>query len=442
LLILEAREKFDAWRTANPNADTVREYIVREEDLKAAINTTENSTDNNNNSTNIRRSSRLSHFAPRIFSDSLPTSNAAKRALKKGSLTLNGSSTVSGGRILLAGDVLAYNNSHTSGGGFYDRRTAVPADPVRAERFCKARLRLLKALSNPEMTHCPLRVLYEDDCMAIVCKPAGVHTLSWKRTLAGGSLCLDEILPLLLQPGAGGDKTSAGGGGIELNDDESLPAPMPKHRLDQRVAGPVVVAKSRRASVEISRSFEEKTVAKEYRAIVVGDVTLETIKGLEGVSRVVDNSSTELLSFSISSDVEGRPSETDVRVLGTTPCNVNGILTDLALFPKTGRKHQLRIHCSKVLGTPILGDDLYWGEDNNDDNESESVSVRKGQGLYLYCKRVSIDHPLLGEKRAVSAEIEEPLRFDRTRKKARKGYEWTRENDDSGGDETGNSKGD
>ncbi len=379
--IQETAEKFHAWKNAARGSDTntIRNYIVTEEDLK------DRST----------RNSRISHFATRVFSDSLQTPNAANLACRGGSLLVN-ATKVSGGRILKAGDVLAYNSTT------FDRRTILPSDPERAQRFCVSRLKLLQTLRNEELSHTPLRVLYEDNAVAIVCKPAGVHSMSWSGSL-GKSLCLDEILPLVLTPPR-----------LSANDDESLPAPLPRHRLDHRVAGPVVVAKTRKASVAIGRAFEEKTVTKEYRAIVVGAIDIETIGNVDGISNVDPNQQ----SFTIDSDVENKHSETKVQVLGRTPCNINGILTDLKLFPRTGRKHQLRIHCARVLGTPILGDDLYW------DNVGGGVEVRKRQGLYLYCKQVSIQHPLEDEKQ-VCASIDEPLRFTRTRKKARKGFEWS-----------------
>mmetsp|Transcript_25704 Transcript_25704/g.56367 ORF Transcript_25704/g.56367 Transcript_25704/m.56367 type:complete len:501 (-) Transcript_25704:111-1613(-) len=398
LSINEAHEKFEAWKTANPNTNTIKEFIVKEEDLN------DNSMD--------ERSSRMSHFAAKIFSDSLQTSNAANLACRSGKLMLN-RTKVSGGRRVEPGDIIAYLNDKS------DRRTTVPDDPKRAERFCASRTRLLKTLGDGGLSHSPLRVLYEDNCMAIVCKPAGIHTMSWSGSL-GKSLCLDEILPLVLTPPVMDE--------LEDDDDEPLPAPLPRHRLDQRVAGPVVVAKTRKACVEIGRSFEEKTVIKEYRAIVVGEINAETLaKNKDQI--IIDNSSTSSssqtsetttpLSFTIHSDVDDKPSETDVVVLGTTPCNVNGVLTDLKLFPKTGRRHQLRIHSAKVLGTPILGDDLYWGE------QQEGVTVRRRQGLYLYCKKVTLGHPL-GSEKAVAAEISEPLRYTRTKEKALKGFQWSR----------------
>jgi len=425
--IREARERFDAWRN-NSGGGTAGEaptktFVVREEDLSAALALAGGDP----------RSSRIGRFAAGVFPEGLPSPNAANLACRAGRLVLNGA-RVSGGRRLVAGDVLAHTSDRT------DRRTAVPSDPERAERFCASRLRLLGVLGDGGLSHAPLRVLYEDSCMAIVCKPAGIHTMSWSGSF-GRSLCLDEVLPLLLAPPADPGRGAPDG-------DESLPAPLPRHRLDHRVAGPVVVAKTRRACVEIGRAFEEKTVTKEYRAIVVGEIDADAIAEAKGIETVVavegaggaaaDPAATKRakpLSFTIRSDVDGKPSETDVVVLGTTPCNVNGVLTDLKLYPRTGRRHQLRIHCARILGTPILGDDLYWEEvedentndddDDDADRKQEGVAVRRRQGLYLYCKSVSIDHPLMGDRKRVSAAIDEPLRFARTRKKARKGFEWT-----------------
>ena len=361
----DASERIRAWSSANQNQNILQEFIV------------EKVPDDDD------RSCRLCHFAATVvFPDSLLTSNAANLACRSGRLELNGEK-VSGARRVKAGDRITLQNDKS------DRRTSVPKDPKRAEQFFKSRLRVLQTLSDEGMSHSPLRVLYEDNCMAIVCKPAGIHTMSWSGTF-GKALSLDEILPFLLKPP------------VHTPGDEPLRAPLPRHRLDNRVAGPVVVAKTRRALVQIGRAFEEKSVQKEYRAIVVGQVKSSC--------------------FTIDSEVDGRASETEVTVLGQTPCHVNGILTDLKLSPKTGRQHQLRIHCAEVLGTPILGDDLYSGCTDANAESATSIPVRRRQGLYLYCQRVSLQHPISGEM--VSAEIPEPFRFTRTRKKALQGFEW------------------
>ena len=397
------------------------------------------------------RNLRLSHFASQVcFPSSLPSSNAANLACRSKSLLLNSTPT-SGARFVQVGDVITYNGNGNGGSSAennsnsiaFDRRTSVPKDPDRAQRFCNKRRNLVVSLSEEEFSHTPLRVLYEDECMAIVCKPAGVHTMSWSGTF-GKSLCLDEVLPLMLKPPSfflddQVDDQVVDGDGSDVYDvmenDQSLPAPLPRHRLDNRVAGPVVVAKTKRASLGIGRAFEEKTVLKEYRAIVIGEIK-------SSPSSSSSSSSSSSLAFTIDSDIEGRSSQTDVEILGTTPCNIHGILTDVKLFPRTGRKHQLRIHCAEVLGCPILGDDLHSGNNNNNLSTStssvpvrERVPVRKRQGLFLYCRKVTIPHPKRKRKIKndddgddstvmVSAEIPEPLRFTRTRNKALKGYNW------------------
>ena len=438
-----------------------------------------NTNNNNNNSTTsttitttINRNLRLSHFAARIcFPSNLPTSSAANIACRAGTLRINGTQ-VSGARYVQLGDIITYSNEKDR----FDRRTNVPNDPIRAERFLAQRRKLVKNLSG-ESSHSPLRVLYEDECMAIVCKPSGIQTMSWSGSF-GKSLCLDEILPLILRPpsmfisqtnnntddgmsmsvsmnmnenqatltkiGIQIDNKSSNTYAANMDMDQSLPAPLPRHRLDNRVAGPVVVAKTRRASVEIGRAFEDKTAMKEYRAIVVGKVNFDTITNIIAVADTPT-------SFTIESEIEGCKSQTEVEILGTTPCSVHGTLTDLKLYPITGRRHQLRIHCAEVLGCPILGDDLHKGDlsltgeldgpaesqseggsesdsEGGDKNTQAAPAVRRRKGLFLYCRKISIPHPKRSGE-IISAEIPEPLRFTRTREKALEGYNWAAAHD-------------
>lgn len=79
------------------------------------------------------------------------------------------------------------------------------------------------------------------------------------------------------------------------------------------------------------------------------------------------------------------------------------------LFPETGRKHQLRVHCAQGLGTPILGDIRYGPDD-----------TLRTRGLFLYSFGVAFDHPVTGE--ALSFEVELPEIYSNTvnmeRKKA------------------------
>mmetsp|Transcript_19997 Transcript_19997/g.59576 ORF Transcript_19997/g.59576 Transcript_19997/m.59576 type:complete len:402 (-) Transcript_19997:26-1231(-) len=338
-----AAARFDAWAARAQNSTT---YTVA--DVPTEL-----------------RDARLRHFGATTAFPELVTTNAANRACKAGRLLCNGEVST-GARVVKAGDVLTLEAPR-------DRRTAVPADDT-AGRWVAKRCRLLAALRDDARHAPPLEVLFEDDAFAVVLKPAGVHSMSWKGTLRRNQLCLDDVLPLVLAPPAAAD---------------ALPAPLPCHRLDARVAGPVVVAKTRRAHVSLCRQFEAGTVEKEYRAIVVGAAASGTVE----------------------QPVDGLPARTVATALGETRCAVDGVLTDVALRPKTGRRHQLRRHCAEALHAPILGDDLY------------GAGARRGIGLYLYCRRVAVAHPLL-EGRPVACEIAEPRRFTRHRAKARKGWAW------------------
>ena len=79
------------------------------------------------------------------------------------------------------------------------------------------------------------------------------------------------------------------------------------------------------------------------------------------------------------------------------------------LFPETGRKHQLRVHCAQGLGTPILGDIRYGPDD-----------TLRTRGFFLFSYGLAFDHPVTGE--ALSFEVELPEIYSNTvnmeRKKA------------------------
>ncbi|KAH8050121.1 hypothetical protein JL721_11487 [Aureococcus anophagefferens] len=243
-----ARARFGAW--ARPVADATFTVAVAPADARAA---------------------RLSHFGAFAFADELATSNAANVACRRGRLRVNGAEA-SGARVVAPGDVLTR--------GRRGRPAAVPAATVAGE----ARSRGGAGGPRPPRA---AAALYEDDAMAVVLKPAGVHSMSWKGSLKARQLCLDDVLPLFLEPSASGD---------------ALPAPLPRHRLDARVAGPVVVSKTRSAHAFLGREFERGRVAKEYRALLVGG----------GVRAGV-----------VDAPLDGRPATTRVEVLGETRCAVD-----------------------------------------------------------------------------------------------------------------------
>ncbi|EOD17411.1 hypothetical protein EMIHUDRAFT_57488, partial [Emiliania huxleyi CCMP1516] len=134
------------------------------------------------------------------------------------------------------------------------------------------------------------------------------------------------------------------------------------HRLDRPTSGLLLCAKTRHALLGVSSAFRDRVVHKQYRAVVCG-----IVEGDEG---------------EVDSPIMRRESRTRWRVLrrGRSLRLGGGHLTELALFPLTGRTHQLRRHCAEVLGAPIVGDSKYGGGD-------------AGSGLYLSAVELRLAHP-------------------------------------------------
>ena len=391
---------------------------------------------------------------------SLSSRTQANNAAKKGELLLNGME-VHGAARVSAGDVLTL------------RVPALPAmQSAEVQRVKRFYHELTKA--KPERGG-RLAVLHEDEDVALVFKPPGVHSTPWAGTRKNwGDLTLCDALPLLLAaPHSGGSDDS------DLSTVPApLPAPVPAHRLDARVGGVLAVAKSRRALSGFSRLFKERRVTKRYSAVVVGKVCLEDLdsdessggdKGRGGgggsgtSSRGSDSVGGAFGQFryslvrsgdasgeaSVASgeangdadgeagggasedcailrleqiDAEGRVSRTEIRVVDVTPCSVHGALTTLDLRPISGRRHQLRIACAVGLGTPIVGDDLYHDEAQAVRRARQLPAlppVRRKAGLFLQAVEISLPHPITGDE--LRAHAPEMGRFDKLRERAASG---------------------
>jgi tRNA pseudouridine32 synthase / 23S rRNA pseudouridine746 synthase len=121
------------------------------------------------------------------------------------------------------------------------------------------------------------------------------------------------------------------------------------HRLDADTAGCLAIALRRAALIRAQALFASGDVRKIYWAVVRGavhedsgtiDAPLRRVTGPQGWRMIVDSAA-------------GQSARTDWRVVGRT-----SDLTWLEMRPRTGRTHQLRVHCT-LLGTPILGDERY-----------------------------------------------------------------------------------
>mmetsp|Transcript_17409 Transcript_17409/g.33539 ORF Transcript_17409/g.33539 Transcript_17409/m.33539 type:complete len:415 (-) Transcript_17409:181-1425(-) len=196
-----------------------------------------------------------------------------------------------------------------------------------------------------------LDVLYEDDYMAVVLKPPGVK-------MHGRGQTMERAIGQSLQRSRFADASFT---------------PMHCHRLDAATGGVVVAAKTREALQFLCAAFEQRRVQKRYMALVVGR--------LEGESHIC-------------TELDGRDSTTTYFASEHVRSLKHGWITKVDLWPRTGRKHQLRRHLQSI-GHPILGDPLY--------GQSGSKSLR------LWAMEISVPHP--NDQKTVKVTTEEPAKF-------------------------------
>ena len=274
-----------------------------------------------------------------IDPDNFPTMSSARKALRRGSVIVNGAearciSTAS------PGDVISLQSRRTP--GFTPRGRPPPFD---------------------------VQVIYEDDAMAVVNKPAGVCT----HPPPGGSqsMSMRTAIQHALRPPPEGTPSA-------------LYRPQCVHRLDKATSGLLVCAKTKPALLSLQASFRERSVSKTYAAIVCG-----AVEGDEGW---------------IDEPIDGRSAQTRWQVVRRARSLKlgGGHLTHLALYPRTGRTHQLRKHCSLVLQCPIVGDKAYGGDD-------------AGSGMYLVALELSLPHPDSAEDdpETLNVALSPPAKFEK-----------------------------
>jgi RluA family pseudouridine synthase len=187
----------------------------------------------------------------------------------------------------------------------------------------------------------PLEILYEDEQLALLIKPADY-------VVSGNTFqTIERSLPFNLKPSTAAD---------------AYPQAKAVHRLDRPTAGLLLVAKTATARKHLGAQFEQKTIQKRYQAIAIGELPT---KG------------------SIATAVDGKAAYTTYSVVQAVDSLKNGRLSLVDLHPQTGRTHQLRQHLAS-LGCPILGDALYGTEG----------LILKHKGLFLCAVELRFQHPI------------------------------------------------
>jgi 23S rRNA pseudouridine1911/1915/1917 synthase len=215
----------------------------------------------------------------------------------------------------------------------------------------------------------PIPVLYEDEDVIAVDKPAGmvVHAGAGHHSGTLVNALLHQFGPLSREGG-------------ELR-------PGIVHRLDRDTSGVLLVARNDAAHRNLARQFATRTVKKTYLALVHGRVQLETGHLNKPITRdpVRRTRMTCRLGF-------GRAASTDYRVLQRWDT-----FTLLEVGIGTGRTHQIRVHLSEI-GHPVVGDTLYG-------------APRKIEGIeplgrfFLHSHRIQFQQPVTGEWISVESRL-------------------------------------
>ena len=208
---------------------------------------------------------------------------------------------------------------------------------------------------NPEvqgLLHQEPRIVWEDEVMVVVDKPSGMLSLP-------GKIGDDSVATWALK---------------------RWPGAMLVHRLDMMTSGILLVAKTSDAYHHLQKQFEERTIKKKYLAVVEGVPQQE-----HGIIDLPLSSDPLNRPYQMVDYAHGKRAITEYRALTRVTKEPSRCYTLLALWPHTGRTHQLRMHCAheQGLGCPIVGDELYG---------------QKADRLYLQAQAITFVHPVTGKR--------------------------------------------
>ena len=220
-------------------------------------------------------------------------------------------------------------------------------DASVSELHAKLILTLPPSAATPERPP----VLYEDDHVLVLNKPAGL------LSMAKGEYCPEPTL-----------------------EDFGLLV----HRLDRDTSGVVILAKDPDTQKYLRRQFQNRQTHKTYYAVTVGHPKLPAALIDLPIARNLKRPTT----FQV--DQNGKPSQTAYRVVAH-----RDQYSLLELKPTTGRTHQLRVHL-KYLGTPILGDPVYG---------APLKGPARRLYLHAYSLEITIPGPTSGERRTFTAPL-------------------------------------
>lgn len=265
---------------------------------------------------------RFQEYGVGIF-NTIPTKSGIKKAIKKELVYIDG--------------ILATTSKYISGG-------------EKIELFESENSSTFKRLKLD------LEVLFEDDYLAIIYKPAGILVSGNKFVTIANALSQN----------------------LQKSNHQDAVKPQPIHRLDYPTSGVLLIGKTSAAIQQLSNLFKNKEIKKTYYAISLGKMCA---------------------GGTINFTIDHKNASTKFDVVKSVKSKRFEFLNLVKLSPKTGRKHQLRKHLS-AIGHQILGDKNY----------GDSELILNGKGLYLHAFSLAFLHPFTKKDFFISKDLPKKFR--------------------------------
>lgn len=236
---------------------------------------------------------------------------------------------------------------------------------------------VLEAEGDWEAEDIPLNIVYEDDDIVVINKPAGlvVHPAAGNYT---GTL-LNALL--YHYPGI-----------------ENVPRAGIVHRLDKDTTGLMVVAKTLQAQTQLVNQLQDRSMGREYEAVTMGVMTGGGI-----VEAPIARHPTSRTKMAVSPEGMGKDAITHYRVLKKFNAH-----THIRCKLETGRTHQIRVHMSHI-GYPLVGDQTYFGRFRLPKGISLHLrqELQEFQRQALHARELSLWHPTTDEYMTWDADLPE-----------------------------------
>ena len=238
-----------------------------------------------------------------------------------------------------------------------------PACKGKCEPILRHMLQGLEVEANPmqqevERGNEKLNIVYEDQWLLIINKPAGMLSVPGKERQTSIYDLAREAYP-------------------------EAEGPMIVHRLDMATSGLLIIAKDKKTHQHLQAQFKNRSIRKKYIALLDGIVpedegTIELPLCPNPLDRPRQMVNTQY----------GKPAITYYQVLERTDK-----YTRIAFYPHTGRTHQLRVHAAHPSGLhcPIIGDELYG---------------KKDKRLYLHAESIEFTHPVNGQSMCITEKAD------------------------------------